>query len=219
MTMVAATVNQEATAPTGNSAEYALWLSYINRAVDEWSESFDWEVLRKTFYPSVTGVSQASVQMPDDFRKLAGPVKLNLLNEARPKEIPHELPERVGLHNSTDEFLTVVGDTSSGHNLRFFPGTLASGASIVVEYFSTPTSLASSAQLTPVPDPQFLIDRTIAYIFESRSDPRFQLVENKARERLLTMIENANAAKYDSYSNQNYLLTPERKSNFRIGRN
>ena len=101
----------------------------------------------------------------------------------------------------------------------FNPGTLASGASLNVPYFSTPTSLASPAQITQIPDPQFIVDRVISFIFESRSDQRFQIVENKARDRLLAMIENANAATYDSYSNMNPVQNTLRRIGFRIGRN
>lgn len=219
MKMVAATVNQEASSPTAGGSEYNLWLEYINRTVDEWGQAHDWDVLRKTFQPAVVGVSVASVSLPDDFRKLSGPVKLGLLGEVNPQEIPIELPERTGMHNSTDKYLTIQGDTSVGRSLLFSPGTLASGASLNVPYFSTPTSFASPAQITPIPDPQFIVDRVIAYIFESRSDPRFQIVENKARDRLLVMIENANASSYDSYSNQNPIQNTLRRIGFRIGRN
>jgi hypothetical protein len=98
------------------------------------------------------------------------------------------------------------------------PGTLASGASLQVQYYSTPTSLSTNIDIPVTPDPQFLIDRAIAYIFEARSDPRFQTEENKAREKLLTMIENMNAAKFNSYAGANYLTTPERRTGFRLGR-
>lgn len=219
MTMVAATVNQEATSPSAGSSEYNLWLEYINRAIDEWGQAHDWDVLRQTFYPVVTGISVATVSLPDNFRKLSGAVKLGLYNKENWEEFPIELPERTGSHSANDKFLIIQGDTSVGRSLLFHPGTLASGASLAIPYFATPTSVASPAQITPVPDPQFVTDRTIAYIFESRSDPRFQIVENKARDRLLMMIENANAATYDSYSNQNPIQNTLQRINFRIGRN
>ena len=218
MTMVAASVNQESTPPSSGSAEYTLWLQYINRAIEEWSVSHDWDALRRTYYPGVTGVSLASVNLPDNFRKLAGAPRLYYEGMPYPKEFPLELPERAGMHNSTDEFVTIQGDSSVGQALIFNPGTLASGASLAIPYFATPTSVASPAQVTEVPDPQFIIDRTVAYIFESRSDPRFQIVENKARDRLMMMIENANAATYDSYANATPVLNTLGKIRFRLGR-
>lgn len=216
MVMVAATVNQEATPPTTGGAEYDLWLEYINRALEEWGQSHDWDALRKFYYPTITG--GATVSLPDDFRKLGGPVKMYSSASEVPKEFPLVLPERTGGMNPSEQFITITGDSSVGQSLLFHPGTLASGASLEVLYFCTPTSLASPSQITQVPDAQYLIDRTIAYIFESRSDPRFQIMEAKAKDKLLMMIENANAATYTSYSNQAPVQTTLQKLRFRMGR-
>lgn len=218
MTQVAATVNQEATAPTAGSAEYLLWLEYINRAYFEWANATDWESLRRTFYPTVTGMSLATVALPLDFRKLAGEVILYDGDTERGTSFSEALPEQRGNYGVDDKYLTVRGDQASGFSLILNPATLASGASLEVQYFSMPTSLASPAEVTPIGDPQFLIDRSIAYIFEARSDSRFQLEETKARERLLTMVENANLAKFNSYAGSNFVIGPERKQGFRIGR-
>ena len=217
MRQIASTVNQEATAPTEGSAEWSLWLDYINRAYQEWAESSDWEALRKRFFPGVTGVSLASVSLPGDYRKLAAPPKVWGETETG-VDFPESLIEQDGIYSTADKYINVVGNQVDGYTMVFHPGTLASGASIQVDYFSTPTSLASNNEIPITQDPQYLVDRTIGYIFEARSDPRFQIEENKARERLLTMIENMNAAKYNSYANPNQLMTPERKVGFRLGR-
>lgn len=217
MRQIASTVNQEATAPTEGSSEWSLWLDYINRSYQEWAESNDWEALRRRFYPGVTGASLASITMPGDYRKLAKSPKIWGETETG-VDFPEVLPEQEDLYAINDKFVTVVGNQTEGYTMVFHPGTLSSGASIQIDYFSMPTSLASNVEIPITQDPQYLVDRTIAYIFEARSDPRFQIEENKARERLLTMIENMNAAKYNSYSNPNQLVTPERKVGFRLGR-
>lgn len=218
MTQIAATVNQEADAPSAGSAEYSLWIEYINRAIDEWSQSHDWDVLRRVYSPQVLGISQATVRLSDDFRKLSGPVKLHFDGEEMPKEFPIELPERAGMHSPTDEFITIYGDSSVGQSILFHPGTLASGASLEVQYFSNPTYISNATQMTPVPDNQYVVDRVVAYIFESRSDPRFQIMESKAKDKLLIMVENANAATYSSYSNQNPVMSTLGRIKWRIGR-
>jgi len=217
MRQVAATVNQEATPPTEGSSEWSLWLDYINRAYQEWAEASDWETMRKRFFPGVTGVSMASVSLPDDYRKLAGAPRLHVDTEYG-IEFPEALPEQTGLYSTQDKFVQIVGNHTDGWTMVFNPATLASGASLQIDYFSMPTSLASNIEIPITQDPQYLVDRTIGYIFEARSDPRFQIEENKARERLLNMIENANAAKYNSYASPNQLITPERKVGFRLGR-
>lgn len=217
MRQMAATVNQEASAPTEGSSEWSLWLDYINRAYQEWAESTDWETLRRRFYPGVTGMSLASISLPDDYRKLAAPPIVHVDTQYG-VEYGEALPEQAGLYNPEDKYVNIVGNHTDGWTMVFNPGTMASGASIQIDYFSMPTSLASNIEIPITQDPQYLVDRSIAYIFEARSDPRFQIEENKARERLLTMIENANAAKYNSYAGQSQMVTPERRMGFRLGR-
>lgn len=218
MRQIAATVNQEATPPTAGDDEYNLWLEYINRGYFEWVNANDWEALRKNFYPSVIGVNQATVSLPLDYRKLAAEPRLYNGEISQGTPYPEIIPEQAPLYHLDDRYFTIRGDISTGHVLLIHPATLGSGASLEIQYYSMPTSLASPAEIPLVPDSQYLIDRTIAYIFESRSDSRFQLEENKARERLVAMIENANAAKYNSYAGPNFVIGPERKQGFRIGR-
>jgi len=218
MQSIAATVNQESTAPTAGGDEYNLWLEYINRALFEWANATDWEVLRKTFYPSVTIISGATIPMPLDFRKIAAEPRLYTDGIEIGIPFPEILPEQTGLHSEITKYITVRGDTSAGYNILFHPATMSSGASLEVQYYSTPTSLATTTEIPVIPDSQFLVDRTIAYIFEARSDSRFQLEENKARDKLLNMIENNNATKYDSYAGQNPVLSTMQKSGFRVGR-
>lgn len=220
MQAVAATVNQESTAPSATSAEHSLWLEFINRGTREWAESNDWEVLKKTFYPTVTGVSWATVSLPADYKKLADSPRLMLSgNSEGGTEYPEIMEEEKSLYISTDKYIYETGNATDGYSLIWHPGTLSSGASIAITYFSTPTSYTSPTNQTIVPDSEYLIDRTIAYIFEARSDPRFQGQETKARERLLQMIEDSNMTKYNSYSNPNYVpVSPLRKRGFRVGR-
>lgn len=221
MTDIASSVNQEASAPSAGGAEFNLWLQFINRAIAEWSTVNDWEELRKKFYPVVTGVSQATISLPADFRKLADSPRLYFYNATQEdfEDIPQINEETRGIYQSTDKYFTQGGDTSSGFTFSFHPGTLASGASIEISYYSTPTSLASPAQIPVISDHQYIIDRTIAYIFEARSDPRFQQQESKARDKLLQMIENSNLSKYNSYSNPQYVMNgPLTRAGFRMGR-
>jgi hypothetical protein len=218
MQQIASTVNQESAAPDAGNAEWGLWLQYINRSYFEWVDSHDWEVSRKFWFPVISGVSQATVSLPGDFKKLAADVVLYNGEQTQGSHYGEILPEQEGLYVNTDKYVKITGNLSDGFNMLINPGTLASGASLSVQYFSTPTSLASGSEIPLIPDSQFLVDRAIAYIFEARSDPRFQQEETKARERLMTMIENADVAKYNSYASPNFVITPERKQSFRIGR-
>jgi hypothetical protein len=164
-------------------------------------------------------MSWATVSLPADYKKLADTPKLHTLNASTGVSYPEVLEEEQGIYLSTDKYITERGNTSDGYSLIFHPGTLSSGASISIVYYSIPTSLASPAQQPITPDSEYLIDRTIAYIFEARSDPRFQGQEAKARQRLLMMVEDANLSKYNSYSNPNYVGNgPLKRMGFRMGR-
>lgn len=217
---ISATVNQDPTQPTDGGADFLLWLQFINRAQIEWAEAFDWEVLIKTFKPPISGTSQATIPLPQDFRKLAGPVKNWSTGVTGGEDWAEELPERISTRNiNSDKFFLVAGDISNGMNLLWYPATLASGASITIPYYSMPTSLASATQYPVIPDSEFLVNRTIGYVLEARSDPRYQDQERKARERLLEMIENSSVAKYNSYVNPIKIFSTENRKGFRMGRN
>lgn len=215
---IASSVNQDATSPTAGSAEWLLWKSFVNRAINEWAESHDWEELRLEYRPTISGTTQATIALPQDFKKLASaPVNYGT-SVSGGEEWPEILPEQKFLLNTNAHWVQVRGDINNGYNLLWNPGTLASGTTISIQYFSTPTSLASPAQVPLLPDSQFIIDRTVGYIWEVRSDPRFQQQEAKARQRLLLMIENADLSKFSSYAGANPVLNTLQRKNFRMGR-
>lgn len=220
MTQIASTVNQEAIAPTAGADEYLLWLEYINRALFEWSNATDWEALRKVYFPPITGSSTVTISMPEDFRKVAAEIRIYGGGYSDGRHVGEVLPDQVGMYGQASDYFITRGDISGGYNVLLHLGSfsISSGASIAIEYYSTVTSLASSTQVPVIPDSQFLIDRTIAYILEARSDARFQIQEQKAREKLLTMVENNNAARFNSYAGNNPVLTVSQKSGFRMGR-
>jgi hypothetical protein len=220
MQSIAATVNQTATAPTAGGAEFTLWLEFINRAQAEWAEASDWEELRKLYFPTVTGLSQMTVSLPNDYKKSAAAPRLHVAGNTTEGEEFHNIPiEDCSLYSVNAKYVYELGNSQDGRSLIFHPATLASGASISIQYFSTPTSLASPAQVPAIPDSQYLIDRTVSFILEARSDPRFQQQESKAREKLMQMVESANLVKYNSYNNPQYVKNaPLTKRGFRIGR-
>jgi hypothetical protein len=215
---IASTVNQEATSPAVGSDEYNLWLQYLNRAQEEWSEAFDWESTRKTYAPGITGLSLASVTLPLNFNKLAGPVRIFNDDKSEPYLYSYVLDENEDMYADTDRYVRITGDSVSGKTMVFNPPTLASGASVYIQMFASPTALASSTDYLSIGDPQFGVDRTIAFILEARSDPRFQILETKARERLLANIENANDAHFNSYASSSFVPTTLSRQKFRVGR-
>lgn len=218
---IGAIVNQDPTQPQDGSADWSLWLYFINRSQGEWTEAYDWEVLKKTYYPSITPSSASSfvsIGLPVDYRKLAGPVVNYSSGVAGGESWPEILPEKRLLFATSDKFFWVNGDPSRGYSMQWNPGTLSSGATIEINYYSMPTSLSSSTQYPVIPDSDFLTQRTIAYILEARSDPRYKDEESKAREKLLNMIENASLSKYSSYVSPQPVGSTLNSRNQRIGK-
>lgn len=217
---IASLVDQSVDTPTAGGSEWNLRLKYINRAIDEWGAAFDWEALRKEHWMNVTGVSQASLSLPGDFHKMAGfPLLYGTVSGG--EEWNEIKPDERKLYDDADEYFYILGDRANGHTMIWNVGTLASGASLLISYYAYPTSVASPADTILVSDPEFITNRVIAYIFESRSDGRFQQTEVKARENLLQMIENEQTARYSSYSmsDNKYVQTSDRLfHSFRIGR-
>jgi hypothetical protein len=217
---ISATVNQDPTQPIDGSSDFNLWMAFLNRAQAEYVQAYDWEELRKLYWPTFSGLTNATIPMPSDYRKISAPV-LNYsfgIQDGQPWE---EVPaDHLQFKNpESDFFFYTFGDPANGYFLQWYPATIASGTSLSIPYYSVPTSLASATQELGMIDPEFLTQRVIAYVFESRSDPRYQDEENKARERLLNMVENSSVSKFNSYVNPIRIMTSEQRRSFRLGRN
>jgi hypothetical protein len=122
------------------------------------------------------------------------------------------------MYDSTDKFFYILGNRGDGQTMIWNPATIASGASMMITYFAFPTSLTSPANIPPMENPEFIINRTIAYIFEARSDARFQGFESRARENLLQQIDNQNDKGAAFMQNKNVKTQEQKYYNFRIGR-
>jgi hypothetical protein len=211
---IATLVDQSASAPDSSTDEFAWRTKLLDRSYQEWAYAYDWEALRKeVFISDVSGTP--TISLPADFRKMAmQPILYN--NSAVPEGQgwPEIKPEDRRMYLSTDNYFYLLGSRGS-YNMIWSPNTLASGASLLVSYFSFPTILSTASQTVAVPDPEFLVQRTVAYIYEVRNDARFQEVETKARECLLQLIDNENNR---GFSNNDDVITPERRMDFRIGR-
>ena len=217
---VASLVDQSTTESIQGGSEWNLRTLYTNRAIEEWSQAFDWECLRKDYWPGITGGSMASISMPDDFRKPAGYPLYHSCGISGGDEWTVIRSGETGLYTSTDKYCYFIGNRADGHTMVWNPGTMASGASVRVAYYSHATSLASPANEVIVPNPEFVVNRVTAYIFESRSDARFQETEVKARENLLEMINETQTSKYNPYGGgeAGNVQTTEKSLGFRIGR-
>jgi len=215
---VASVVDLDQNTSNLDSDDQALRRQYMNRSLTEWAEAHNWKQLFAEYNMRIsTSSGNASVVMPNDFRKLAGYVKIthdgsttDLFSDVR--------PEDDNQYVDTDKRVLVLGSPNGGYVLRVLGATLTSGASVKVPYYRSAASLATTTSIADVPNPEYIVQRTVAYVWEARGDERFPLAKAEAEKILANMIEYENVfprgADYDHVKS-----VEQTRYNFRIGRN
>lgn len=185
---VAAVLDQNEDTADISSADYSLRRTYINMAQREWAETYDWRSLYRESNLSVsTSTGNASVALPADFRKLAQMPRITY-DGVTTENFPEIRPQDKHMYNSTDLYVYVLGDQNTGHIMFVNAGTLSSGASISLPYYRSPASLVSPANVAMCPNPEYLVQRTLAYIWESQADERFPQAKQEADKILQNML-------------------------------
>ena len=190
---VASIVDQDENTANISTTDYSLRLKYINMGLREWAESSDWQTLFAEYNMRVsTSTGNASVVLPTEFRKLAGYPKITYDGTAT-RDFPEVLPQEDGQYGATDRRVWILGNPDDRYILRVFGSTLASGASVKVPYYASPQSLVSPANIAEIPNQDYLVQRTIAHIWEAREDGRFPQAKAEAERILRNMMEYENA--------------------------
>lgn len=201
---------------TNTSDEYGLWRSYINMAQKEWAETYDWPSLYKEYNGLTTALGTsaqaATITLPADFRKLAGFPKITH-SAATSDEYGQIDPEQKTRMASDAYYCFLLKDGGSNY-LVVSPGTLSSGASVYVPYWRSPASLCSPTDIIDCPNPDYLVSRVIALIWESREDARFPQAKVEADKILARLLESEMA---QGYAYDQRITTPEERRSFRIG--
>ena len=215
---IASIVDQSDAAPTAGNDTWDLRLKYLGRAQNKWQEAYDWSNLYKEVFANTSqATSNVTVAMPADFRRLAGfPLIVESSTETA-KEYPQIDPQERQRFGDTDEFCYMLGEPSGGYKLILHPGSLVSGASIYYNYWANAGTLASPADVSMCPDPEYLVTEAVASLWESREDPRYPEMKLEADRKLAQMIENENV-KGRGYDNKAD-VPEETKYSFRWGRN
>ena len=191
-------VDQNESTSAISSTDYSLRLKYINMGLSEWAEVNDWQVLYKEYNMLVsTSTGNASIALPSDWRKLAGPAQITY-DGSTTDDFIETKGQNQSNYDGTFKRIEVLGNFKDNYILRVYGATLVSGASVKVPYFTSIQSLVSPANVAEIPNPEYLVKRTIAYIFEAREDPRFPLIKQEAENILRNMIEYENVFSRDS---------------------
>lgn len=214
---IAALVDQDENTGNISSTDYSLRLKYLNMALLEWAEVYDWQVLYTEFNTlTSTSTGNASISLPSNFRKSASYPYITF-DGAKTEKYPETRPQESGKYLGTDRRVEYVGNPQDGYTMVVYGG-LVSGASIKVPYYRSIQSLASPANVAEIPNPDYLVKRAVAYLWEAREDARFVQAKQDAELILRNMIEYENVFS-EASTNNRVSTVEESKFNFRIGRN
>lgn len=189
---VAAVVDRDQDTSNIPASIYALRLQYINDRERQWSEVGPFQVLYREFNTLTSqSTSNATIDLPVDFRELAGFVRIPS-GGTTDTEFTQVKGQQETQLDSTDKYVKIMGSPAEGYRMWVHPqdgGNLISGASIHIPYFGVPTSLASPADNTTCPNPKYLVAGVIADVWQSRDDDRWNDKNTEAERILANMLE------------------------------
>jgi hypothetical protein len=191
---IAGVIDQDQDVTAISTDDYALRLNYINRREQMWSEVAKWQALYTEYHTlTSTSTGNASLALPADFRTLSGFPEITY-DGTNTKQFPLVKGQDEGQMNKTaNRYVKILGNPADGYtmwvNSTNSGNHLVSGASIMVPYFKTPASLASPTNKVTCPNPDYLIQGTIADIWEALGDERYQQAKADANIILQNMLE------------------------------
>lgn len=161
--------------PTGD--DLTVRVNYSQQAVREWADSYRWKQLTTP----LTAVATNTTLSLSNFKEL----------QAIPKDTngnyyPEIRPEDRVYKESSDKYCYIEGNEAQGYIATF--NGLASLATLSLTYQRSPSNMATLTDICEVPDDQFVVQKVISLVLQSRSDERFPNVEADAQRRLANMI-------------------------------
>ena len=199
-----------------SATDYSLRLKYINMALTEWQEATDWQTLYTEYNVLIsTSTGNASVALPANFRKIAS-YPVITWDGVTSDKFPEVRPQEAAQYSSTDRYVSILGNPQDTYTLRIYGATLSSGASVKVPYYMSAQSLVSPANIAEIPNPDYLVKRSLAYLLEAREDARFPQMKQEAERILGSMIDYENV--FSEASTFDRVKTVEEtKYGFRMG--
>jgi len=167
----------EATLPTGT--DLTTRTSYANQAVRDAASLFNFPQLSTTYDVYATG---ATISLPSTFRELEGFPKW--VTNGALTDIAIIKPSEVSSTNET-RYAYVLGNPSAGYNLIL---NGISGATISILHQRYPTGFSTLTDICELPDPEYVKQKVISYVLQSRNDDRFMVAESDANTRLANMV-------------------------------
>jgi hypothetical protein len=213
---IAGEMDQSATAPTAGGTDWNIRLNAINRSLIDWSNSNEWNCLKAVHNGIIsTSTGNASYVLPANFAKLESYPRI-VSDGQSAYEFPVVNPSKNNIYTEADKFVNILG-SDSGTKVMYIHAPLVSGASVQFIYWKSAATLSSATQTTDCPDPTFLVQRALYYLYKGSEDGRFPEAKVEADRILARMIENENSLGL-AYEDRRVPNELEEKYNFRIGR-
>jgi len=160
----------EASLPTGT--DLTTRTDYANQAVRDACSLYTFPQFSTPYTVYATG---ATVSLPTDFREMEYVLDISVVKNP----------------NSTtqSEYSYVLGNPTNGYNLIL---SGISGATISMSYQRYPTEFSTLTSVCELPDPEYVKQKVISYVLQSRNDDRFLVIERDAQTRLANMLGREN---------------------------
>jgi len=168
--------------PTGE--ELATRVNFADQAVKDAASIYRFKEFETIYYPSTS--SLMSISLPSNFRELSSsPIEMN--SSGTYKAFPQVRLEEIGENtNSNNDFCYLLGNDMEGHTLVF--NGLTANATLSLQYQRYPSGMATLTDICELPDPEYVKQKVISYVLQSRSDDRFPQIEADAQRRLQNMV-------------------------------
>jgi hypothetical protein len=190
---IASEVDQSDTPPVEGTSDWNTRLSAINRSLIDWANSNDWDALKVVHNGIIsTSTGNASFVLPGNFSKIESYPRI-MSDGHTAYEFPVVNPSKNTIYNDNDKFVNILGNDGDTKTMYIHADALVSGASVQFVYWKSPQSLASASQVTEIPDPTFLVQRALYYIYKGAEDGRFPEAKVESEKILARMIENENS--------------------------
>lgn len=213
---IANEVDQSATAPTTGGADWTIRLNFANRALIDWRDSNDWDALKKVHNGKVSVAGGASYVLPTDFNKLDSAPRI-MSDGTTAYDFPVVNPSLNSKYTDSDNFVNVFVNDRDTKVMYIHSATLSSGASVQFTYWKSPASLTTVTDVIEVPDPTFVVQRALYYLYKSRGDALFPEAKVESDKILARMIENENSRGL-GYQDRKIPNELDNKYSFRVGR-
>lgn len=190
---ISSELDQDETAPTVGGTDWLIRLNTINRANLDWANSGEWRALKAVHNGLVsTATGNASYSLPTNFKKIDGYPRI-VSDGTTMYEFPVVDPSKTTQYTDSDRFVNILGNEKDANVMFIHANTIASGASVQFTYWKSPATISSATDVIECPDPTFLVQRALYYLYKGREDGRFPEAKVEADRILARMIENENS--------------------------